>query len=278
MSRCNDGDVLAAEKDQKQPAETPKRRESCSPYEEVLSKNHKIVDIASPSERFIRNANGNSNLAHRTLEQYWQSRKKLFGKRFALPMNQTGQGTLSTGDIEVFRSGFVVLLPKTNNDLPVVSFELSRLQDDFEDLVIVQESILRCIFYIYSVASECTASQTSGVVTLVTFCGGFRGIGGVGKEFVRGALEIVENALPLKLHRTDIIFRPPRKGKREFLDQIIPPVIDAARTFIKKGALTTQVAASTHQISNFLEQNGYVKQALPRILGGKCTRCQKPLS
>lgn len=245
---------------------------SCTPYETALSVNSKIVGIDSPFERFSRNANGDAKHAQRNLEQYWQSRKSLFGERFALPMNQSGHGTLSTGDIEVLRSGFVVLLPKTKNDLPVVSFELSRLQDDFGDLMEIRESALRCIFYIYSVASEYAASQTIGVVTLVTICGDFAGLTGVGKEFVREALDIVENSLPLKLHRTDIIFRPPRKGKRDFLDRIIPPVVNVAQTYIKRGILSTQVAASTQQIANCLEQRGYVKESLPRILGGECTK------
>jgi hypothetical protein len=58
---------------------------------------------------------------------YWKVRVELFGEdRAYLPLTLTGDGALTEGDMEVFRTGVFMILPKTVHGKPTLFHDRSR--------------------------------------------------------------------------------------------------------------------------------------------------------
>jgi hypothetical protein len=60
---------------------------------------------------------------------YWEVRLELFGEdRAYLPLTLTGDGALTEGDMEVFRTGVFMILPKTVQGKPTIFHDRSRYE------------------------------------------------------------------------------------------------------------------------------------------------------
>ena len=239
-------------------------------YQRAIKANSKVVAVDSPLERFRRVSDSDGEAMHR-ISMYWGKRFQLFAERATLPLNQTVHGALNAVDREVLRSGFVVILPSNSQGVPVVSIEIARIQKDYDNMFAVSDSALRCLFYIYSVVSENPRSQDSGVITLVTLSGSFNGISTEARDFVARVVDIVDHSIPVRRYRTDIVFRPPRNGKRRYLDHTVPQTIEFARACLGSEGVVSDVAVSGEKIAKNLTGRGYTLEGLPKSLGGKCT-------
>lgn len=96
-------------------------------YEEALRLVPELVEKETNFRYFLAAEDGNVTKAALRICKYWTTRRLIFGEsRWKLPMNQTGRGCLSTEDIEIFRSGFLVMVPRGNKG-PVLFCDRSKL-------------------------------------------------------------------------------------------------------------------------------------------------------
>jgi hypothetical protein len=66
--------------------------------------------------RFVRCEDGKAEAAASRFAKYWEKRKELFGSRAFLPMNQSGEGSLSPEDVETVKTGYIALLPSKRQE------------------------------------------------------------------------------------------------------------------------------------------------------------------
>ena len=120
-----------------------------------------LVEKESNPKLFLLCEGNNALAAAQCLAGYWKKRKEIFVNKAFLPLNQTGEGALSRGDMNLLSSGFMALLPKLSTGHTVLCYDGSRLSKAPKD------SQLRVAFYWFSVAAENSPkSQTDGIVLL----------------------------------------------------------------------------------------------------------------
>jgi hypothetical protein len=86
-----------------------------------------LANDPSLSRRYLKFEEFNPWEAARKVVDYWKVRVELFGEdRAYLPLTLTGDGALTEGDMEVFRTGVFMILPKTVDGKPTLFHDRSR--------------------------------------------------------------------------------------------------------------------------------------------------------
>jgi hypothetical protein len=129
-------------------------------YLEALEVAHHLLTSESDPMKFLRYHNFDVKAAAEDLVRYWKRRRESFGDRAFLPMNISGNGALSTHEIEFFETGVFVFLPNDARGRTVVCYDSSRR---LETSVQIRH---RVAFYISQIVSENPVSQTDGYVAL----------------------------------------------------------------------------------------------------------------
>lgn len=97
-------------------------------YDEAMENVPALVQEESPFGDFVQVENGNVEAATRRMCLYWKYRKQVFGEdRWLLRLNQTGSGALSLFDVELLRTGFMIIPIVLPDHRPVTVLDLSRL-------------------------------------------------------------------------------------------------------------------------------------------------------
>ena len=78
-------------------------------YFEAMELEPGLVEQETPKIGFLRTDNLNPQAAANRLAFYWKLRRELFFDRWLLPMNQTGKGALTSEEVGLIRSGYVVM-------------------------------------------------------------------------------------------------------------------------------------------------------------------------
>lgn len=129
-------------------------------YDEAMTRAPHLVDLESNVERFLRFDKFNPKAAAKRIADYWEARLDLFGpERTYLPMMLSGQGAMSEDDVEVLKSGHIMVLPDDMLGRPVVLHDTSRL---CTAQLMDPDKRLRCMFYVYSVLSQRDGAQETG--------------------------------------------------------------------------------------------------------------------
>ena len=68
-----------------------------------------LVDHEAPPSWFLQFERYDAWAAAKRWVSYWEQRSEIFGERAFLPMSQSGYGTLSPKDVEVLRTGYLVM-------------------------------------------------------------------------------------------------------------------------------------------------------------------------
>jgi hypothetical protein len=89
----------------------------------------RLVLLESDPARFLRYTNFNVAAAAQTLVLYWKRQREVFGGQAFLPLTLTGNGALSSKDIEFIKTGSVVFLPNDADGRTVVCVDGSRRLD-----------------------------------------------------------------------------------------------------------------------------------------------------
>lgn len=144
-----------------------------------------LVEAESDPARFLRTENGNPwNGAYR-LTMYWKERKWVFGERWLLPMNLTGHGAMSPGDVELMKKD-VIVAQKWPGKAAVTYVDLARAPE--QDSMFVS----RALYYMVTVKGDAEA-ETNGFYLIKAISPQFflrRRTKGRNWEFIRKALPV----------------------------------------------------------------------------------------
>jgi hypothetical protein len=236
-------------------------------FDEMMTNSQHVVDTESSADKFLRYAQDDAFSAAKRICKYWEMRKAHFGDRASLPMTATGSGALSKNDLEVFQSGFIVLLPNDRLNRPVVCYDRSRLEEDFESIGPLMENIFRCVFYVLSIASDFPISQSEGVVFLEVNHSSFKPMD-TDKVFGKWVEDILRSVIPVRRKLTAVIFKPPRIGRQIYMDNVFPAAIKGIKRRLAGSAYTLHVNNSKGKLLELLTKQGFTKEGLPVAIGG----------
>ena len=189
------------------------------------------------------------------LARYWKARKSTFGERYLRPMNQTGSGALSKDDVEILRSGYIIVVPRPSGGI-LALFDESRLQRTAED------AKLRIIFYFSSLYSEYAAFGKT-IIHVVTSA--MR----PGLDLDTQEWQIRKKAMPgsgLVKPKT-IVAQAYEEGKQDWIDYLAHRTlsIEEFKTQMRPQRIAGNSVRNTLAL---LEGQGLERSLLPRCLGG----------
>jgi hypothetical protein len=221
-----------------------------------------LVATESPPLRFLRREDFDPSAAAKRLVLYWKKRKDIFGKRAFLPLDLSGNGALGAEDIIVVNTKFIALLPPDQDNRPCFYYDRLPMKDGS---LYSSESRNRAIFYWFQVLSESEAAQTDGVACLNVvpdnhFTESNRGN-------VMATLDLIKNAVPVRVHSAHLIFQPPVGRKRTFTETIIPSTMKMVGTFFWR-AMKFHMADTKEEMCQKLQEHRFTKAGIPVSLGG----------
>jgi hypothetical protein len=124
----------------------------------ALASSGSPAELGSLPVRYLKFLDYDAAKAARRIVDYWSVRAELFGPRAFLPLLLTGRGALSAEDLEVFRTGSLMLLPRTSAGAPVLLYDPARLTTV---AVTDKDKRMRCLFYWLSAVSETDGTLVS---------------------------------------------------------------------------------------------------------------------
>ena len=93
-----------------------------------------LVRSETPILWFLRTKDYDPLAAAKQLITFWRHRKERFGERYLLPMMQTGHGALDANDMELLRTG-ALLIAFTERGQPIILTDYSRATKFFSEAV-----------------------------------------------------------------------------------------------------------------------------------------------
>lgn len=228
-----------------------------------------VVATESIPRDFVKRCNGDSKRAAERLATYWKYRKSLFGPTYRKQLTSTGAGALSSGDIEVLNSGFLVILPADEANRTVVCYDRSRLEEDFDEVGDLLNSMTRCAFYMLSVLLEDEAALATGFqfIMLENTPANFTPLP-IDESFRRELRHLIEQVLPIKLVHTHFVFKFPRIGKDEFKTGNYDKAVKIIESIHEQGSYTIHRGSKKNGICEILKRVGLRKDGLPASIGG----------
>jgi hypothetical protein len=200
---------------------------------------------------------------------YWEHRKKIFGKRWLLPLTLSGEGALDTTDLDLLRSGFVVLLHASVADGRYVLY-INRCRspaDDAESL----ESKLRIMFYLMAVAAENDASRNIGFHIVKYLGDDIPEETHYDREATRRTMELLlSKCIPVRVRSLHLLCLTKKKehhitSSSNILSMMLPLLerwrFISMRTIVHFGSKREEILKS-------MEGYGFLKDLLPEQVGG----------
>lgn len=215
-----------------------------------------IVAIESDPVKFLRAEDGHAPKAATRVALYWKKRRHYFGEdRWLLPMTQTeGTGALSLEDIQVLRSGYIVIVT-LHSGLQVAMIDPSRLGGKDPG-----ESRERCIFYLCTnEIKERSARYGLEVIFLLTSYG-------FASERHTEMIDVLYGAMPCKVRHMTIL-QSVQEGRTELLD-FLAFRLEKTFTIFTPTPVTVVRVDSRQTVMNALERRGIHWRYLPKQLGG----------
>jgi hypothetical protein len=214
-----------------------------------------IVDIESDPVKYLRVEDGNAGRAATRIAMYWKKRRHYFGEKWMLPMHQTeGTGALSSEDIQVLRSGYVVIVTMHSGQ-QIFMIDPSRLNGRDPG-----ESRERCLFYLCTNEVKFTSEQSG--LEMIFLLSRY----GYASERHTEFIDVLYNAMPTKVRHLTIL-QSMQEGKVELLDFLS---FRLERTFamFTPTRVTVVKVDSRQTVVDALQRRGIHRRYLPKQLGG----------
>lgn len=223
-----------------------------SAYIEACQTIPMILYRESNPEIFLRFRCENVAAAALLFAQHWQVRKNVFGERAFLPMNSTGEGTLSPTDLLLYRTHYLVALPNNQDGCSVQFFEPGVLAS-------FTPARLRCVFYTQFLAMHNTNNAKDGY-TILTYMDerGFDGI--FGRETPASLLK----AMPVRLGAL-LLFHTLTGDEMHVFERCVPQLTRLYSCPVKTFSLAT---CTKEEIGDFFQIRALKPEALPVKVGG----------
>lgn len=215
-----------------------------------------IVAIESDPLKHLRAEDGHASKAATRAALYWKKRRHYFGEdRWLLPMTQTeGTGALSLEDIQVLRSGYIVIVT-LHSGQQVAMIDPSRLCGRDPG-----ESRERCMFYLCTnEIKERSLRYGMEMIFLLTAYG-------FASERQTELIDVLYNALPTKVRHLTIL-QSVQEGRKELLD-FLAFRLEKTFEFFTPTKVTVVRVESRQVVLDALERRGIHRQYLPKQLGG----------
>lgn len=197
-------------------------------YENAQKADPRIVEAETPVTRFLAFKQNDPWAAADALAEYWNRRTELFGERAFLPMTATGNGALNAKDLNVLSSGGFYELPPDVEGRPVLCFDRSRLANDFdtpesEDMMMCRRRIGQYMGYR---VSTIPVAQQKGFRAIYVVSPAAVSDFSVQRALVQQSFVYYQKAIPIIFASVEFFIKPPRSGKRNFMDRVLPPILD----------------------------------------------------
>uniref|UniRef100_A0A7S3LC56 CRAL-TRIO domain-containing protein n=1 Tax=Amphora coffeiformis TaxID=265554 RepID=A0A7S3LC56_9STRA len=215
-----------------------------------------IVAIESDPLKHLRAEDGHIRKAATRAALYWKKRRYYFGEdRWLRPMTQTeGTGALSIEDIEVLRSGYIVIVT-LHSGLQVAMIDPSRLGG--KDPAEARE---RCIFYLCTNEIKGRSARYGLEVIFLLTPYGFA------SERHTEMIDVLYQAMPTKVRHLTIL-QSIQEGRKELLDFLAFRLEKTFEMFTSTPVTVVRVD-SRQTVINALERRGIHWRYLPKQLGG----------
>lgn len=204
---------------------------------------------------FLRAEDYDPLKAAKRLALYWQSRKEIFGDRWLLPMTQTGTGAMSMRDVDILRTGYMVLFPNAPNG-PFAIVDHARLPKGVPTTC----QMISSFYYITVFVNE--AFQSPGLTILFVVRSGDRPTHTLRPELFAKGLK----CLPLKLHRV-VVAQAYEEGKQHLLEYLGYQEQQYVSHNLSHSAQLV-AANSARRTLDLMKAHGFERQSLPRYFGG----------
>lgn len=183
------------------------------------------------------------------LARYWDLRFDVFRDKKYMAMNQTGEGALQRRtDLSLLDSGFVQLLPHDVEGCSVIFIDTTCLKGTN-----LSVRINRCLFYMFSLATENVKSQRQGVSVIMRIKTNEKHLlGGIDVGFI----ERITESLPLRIKAMHILV------------DTLEPEAKLQCTLTVDGPVHVHHINSKEEILRTLEGFGFRKDGLPRCASG----------
>jgi hypothetical protein len=214
-----------------------------------------LVEKESPMPRFLRFEKYNSWAAARRLAVYWRNRRRVFGNRCFMPLNQTGEGALTKDDIASLNTGYVAFLKYDRRGRSVLLYDSSRRVNHSP------ETRLRCSFYVWSILAENSKSQDEGYVSLSVLSRPTL------DRTMKECIALVEESIPARSCESHIVNCPSLCGHSSFTNTMVPLMLQIMGPFLEK-KVRVHVADSRLELAEKLAACGFDKASLPKCVGG----------
>jgi len=195
--------------------------------------------------------------AAKRLAFYWKARLETFKERAFLPMSQTGEGALAKKDVNLFNTGYYVILPNDSEGRTVI-FNDASLRPKSKDA----EAGMRHFFYMNHVTMQNhEVVVEKGLVWIMILVR--NNLDKLGRQ-VTSRGEVAAKGFPCKIHALHLL--PKFQKPRSFLDEILQLLYSASRQ--------AKINHHFHRCKNKSEavaeltKHGLLKEGLPESVGG----------
>jgi len=213
-----------------------------------------VVERETPMIRFLRFENYNAWAAARRLALYWRIRKDVYGPRAFLPMNLSGEGTLTREEVIAMSAGYNVLLPYDKRGRSVMCYDLARIQDRSLD------TRVRISFYLVHVVSENPMSQLQGIQVLIILRTTKP------DQATQKVMNRVLDANPMKILTMHVMNCPYDSERTTFLETLVPIWLRVLGVIMKTSNIL--VAGTKEELMGKLSKYDFVPEGVPECLGG----------
>lgn len=215
-----------------------------------------IVAIESDPLKHLRTDNGDVRNAATRAALYWKNRRRYLGRndRWLLPMAQTGTGALSKEDIQVLRSGYMVVVT-LHSGQQVLMIDPSRLGGRDPG-----ESRERCIYYLCT--NEINERSARSGIEIIFLLTGY----GLASERHTEMINVLYTGMPTKVRHLTIV-QSIEEGRNELLD-FLAFTLERTYAMFTPTSVTTVKVDSRKTVLDALERRGIGERYLPKQLGG----------
>jgi len=251
--------ISSAEKEVRRAIEDLKDSQKAA-YLEALEKSPDLVAAESRVDRFLRREKSNVIAAANLQARYWKDRKAFFGERAFLPLDDlTGNGALTTDDIDALSRGFMVRIPDDSAGRPSLLIDISRGGNP----EVSGLARIHCLFYWLSIQiAQNPKAQTEGfnmirVVSETT----------LDRNIIMKLINIIQTSIPVKIYSSHICVLPPAGARKQHLE-ILMPILVEITSAIKATRNKIHTTEDRQEILRELEADGIPQSTLPKLLGG----------
>ena len=251
--------ISSAEREVRRAIEELKDSEK-SAYMEALERAPDLVAAESRVDRFLRREKSNVIAAAKLQALYWKDRKAFFGDRAFLPLDDlTGNGALTTDDIEALSQGFMVRIPDDKGGRPSLLIDISRIGKSHINGL----TRLHCLFYWLSIQiAQNPKAQTEGfnMIRIISETS-------LDRNILMKLIKVIQSSLPVKIYSSHICVLPPAGDRQRHLENLMPVLVELTSN-IKATRNKIHSTEDRQEIIRELEADGIPSSSLPYILGG----------